>query len=82
MPEVPEDSRKINVSRLSYKIDDSWEVKQMGKIVGKKDLQKIEVAVPLQMKASGARDYNGTVGEKESIKRFSNQALHVWQYPN
>lgn len=54
----------------------------MGKIVGKKDLQKKEVAVPLQMKASGARDYNGTVGEKESIKRFSNQALHVWQYPN
>lgn len=36
----------------------------MGKIVGKKDLQKIEVAVPVRMKASGARDYNGTVGEK------------------
>ena len=51
----------------------------MGKIIEKKELQRVEVMVPLWIKASRVRDCNGTVGEKWSIKRFSNQALNVWQ---
>lgn len=42
----------------------------MGKIIEKKELQRVEVMVPLWIKASRVRDCNGTVGDKWSIKEI------------
>ena len=72
--------QKNNVSQLGYKIDGSREAKKVEKLRRKKKKRASKGSSDSSStKASRVRDCNGMVGRKESIKRFSNQALNVWQ---